>query len=205
VEIRLFTPESGPLPVAGKAIGEAVTELLAGREVWFSPNTRLQAVDPQGKKLVFQDGTDASYDLLIAVPLHEVPTVVREAGLAEEGGWVKVDRETMATPFERVYAIGDVTGIPLANGRPLPKAGVFAHGEAEVVARNIAAEIGGGESRWAFGGEGSCFLETGYGKAGYVTGNFYAEPDPEVRMRQPSFLWRWVKEGFIRTWLWRWF
>ena len=205
VEIRLFTPESGPLPVAGKAVGEAVTELMAGREVRFSPNARLQAVDPQEKKLVFQDGTDASYDLLIAVPLHEVPTVVREAGLAEEGGWVKVDRETMATPFEQVYAIGDVTGIPLVNGLMLPKAGVFAHGEAEVVARNIAAEIGGGESRWAFGGEGSCFLETGYGKAGYVSGNFYAEPDPNVRMRQPSFLWRWVKEGFIRTWLWRWF
>ncbi len=205
VEIRLFTPESGPLPVAGKAVGEAVTELMAGREVRFSPNARLQAVDPQEKKLVFQDGADASYDLLIAVPLHEVPTVVREAGLAEDGGWVKVDRETMATPFEQVYAIGDVTGIPLVNGLMLPKAGVFAHGEAEVVARNIAAEIGGGESRWAFGGEGSCFLETGYGKAGYVSGNFYAEPDPNVRMRQPSFLWRWVKEGFIRTWLWRWF
>jgi sulfide:quinone oxidoreductase len=205
VEIRLVTPEPAPLPVAGAAIGRAVTELLAGREVWFSPNTRLQAVDPQGKKLVFQDGTDAPYDLLIAVPFHEVPTVVREAGLAEEGGWVKVDRETMATPFEDVYAIGDVTQIPLASGLMLPKAGVFAHGQAEVVARNIAAKIKGGEGRWAFGGDGSCFLETGYGKAAYVTGNFYAEPNPEVRMRQPSLLWRWVKEGFLRTWLWRWF
>ncbi|TET96674.1 MAG: NAD(P)/FAD-dependent oxidoreductase [Dehalococcoidia bacterium] len=205
VEIRLFTPEPAPLPVAGEAIGSAVTELLAGREIWFSPNARLQAVDPQGKKLVFLDGLDASYDLLIAVPLHEVPTVVREAGLAEEEGWVKVDRETMATTFEGVYAIGDVTQVSLASGLMLPKAGVFAHGEAEVVARNIAAEIKGGKGRWDFGGEGGCFLETGYGKAAKVTGNFYTEPDPEVRMRQPSFLWRWEKEGFIRTWLWRWF
>ncbi len=205
VEIRLFTPEPRPLPVAGEAIGEAVTEILAGREIWYSPNTRLQSVDPEAKRLDFQDGIDAPYDLLIGVPIHEVPTVVRQAGLAEEGGWVKVDRETLATQFERVYAIGDVTGIPLANGLQLPKAGVFAHGEAEVVARNIAAEINDGETRWAFGGEGSCFLETGYGKAAYVTGNFYAEPDPEVKMRQPSFLWRWVKEGFVRTWLYRWF
>jgi len=164
VEIRLFTPEPAPLPVAGEAIGSAVTELLAGREIWFSPNARLQAVDPQGKKLVFLDGLDASYDLLIAVPLHEVPTVVREAGLAEEEGWVKVDRETMATTFEGVYAIGDVTQVSLASGLMLPKAGVFAHGEAEVVARNIAAEIGGGKRRWDFGGEGGCFLETGYGR-----------------------------------------
>jgi sulfide:quinone oxidoreductase len=205
VEIRLFTPEPAPLPVAGEAIGGAVTEILAGREIWFSPNMRLQAVDAQKQRVVFQDGSDAPYDLLIAVPLHEVPTVVREAGLAEEGGWVKVDRETMATPFEGVYAIGDVTQIPLVNGLTLPKAAAFAHGEAEVVARNIAAEIKGGEGRWAFGGEGACFLETGFGKAAYLTGSFYTEPNPEVRMRQPSFLWRWVKEGFIRTWLWRWF
>ena len=205
VEIRLFTPEPTPLPVAGAAISLGVTEILAGREIWFSPSTRLKAVDPEARKLTFEDGTDAAYDLLIGVPLHEVPAVVRDAGLAKEGGWVSVDRETLATSFEGVYAIGDVTGIPLANGKPLPKAGVFAHGEAEVVARNIAAEINGGETRWAFGGEGSCFLETGFGKAAYVTGNFYAEPDPDLKMRQPSFLWRWVKEGFVRTWLWRWF
>ena len=205
VEIRLFTPEPAPLPVAGAAIGLAVTEILAGREIRFSPSSRLKAVDPKERILTFEDGTDAAYDLLIGVPLHEVPTVVREAGLAQEGGWVSVDRETLATSFEGVYAIGDVTGIPLANGKPLPKAGVFAHGEAEVVARNIAAEINGGDTRWAFGGEGSCFLETGFGKAAYLTGNFYGEPDPDLKMRQPSFLWRWVKEGFVRTWLWRWF
>jgi sulfide:quinone oxidoreductase len=56
-----------------------------------------------------------------------------------------------------------------------------------------------------FGGEGACFLETGFGKAAYVTGRFYAEPDPEMVLRHPSFLWRWVKEGFTRNWLWRWF
>ena len=203
VEIRLFTPEPAPLPVAGKAVSQEVTEILAGREIRFSPSSRLQAVDPEAKKLTFQDGADAAYDLLIGVPLHEVPTVVREAGLAEEGGWIKVDRETLATSFEGVYAIGDVTGIPLANGLMLPKAGVFAEGQADVAARNIAAEITGGKGPWAFDGKGSCFLETGYGKAAFVTGNFYAEPHPEVQMRQPSILWRWVKEGFIRTWFWR--
>jgi len=205
IEIRLFTPEPAPLPVAGKAVGQEVTELLAGREIGFSPNTKLQSVDPAAKKLAFEDGSEAPYDLLIGVPLHEVPTVVREAGLAERGGWVKVDRDTLATEFEGVYAVGDMTAIPLANGKMLPKAGVFAHGEAEVVARNIAAEISDGPTRWAFGGEGACFLETSFGRAAYVKGNFFAEPDPELQMRRPGFLWHWVKEGFVRTWLWRWF
>jgi sulfide:quinone oxidoreductase len=205
IEIRLFTPEPAPLPVAGEAVGREVTELLDRREVGYSPNSRLQSVDPAAKKLTFEGGSEAPYDLLIGVPLHEVPTVVREAGLAEPGGWVKVDRGTLATEFEGVYAVGDVNAITLPNGRPLPKAGVFAHAEAEVVARNIAAEIGDGGTRWAFGGEGACFLETGFGRAAYVKGNFFAEPDPEVQMRPPGMLWRWVKEGFVRTWLWRWF
>ena len=205
VEIRLFTPEPAPLPVAGKAVGQAVTELLANREVGFSPNSRLKSVDPQTKKLAFEDGSEAPYDLLIGVPLHEVPTVVREAGLAEQGGWVKVDRDTLATEFEGVYAVGDMTAVALPSGKMLPKAGVFAHGEAEVVARNIAAEISDGQTRWAFGGEGACFLETGFGRAAYVKGNFFAEPEPELQMRRPGMLWRWVKEGFVRTWLWRWF
>jgi NADH dehydrogenase FAD-containing subunit len=46
-----------------------------------------------------------------------------------------------AVPF--VYAIGDVVAIPLTLDKPLPKAGVFAHGEAEIVAKNIAHGITG--------------------------------------------------------------
>jgi len=38
-----------------------------------------------------------------------------------------------------------------------------------------------------------------------VRGILPPEPEPEIVMRHPSFLWHWVKEGFIRNWLWRWF
>lgn len=206
VDIRIFTPEPQPLPVAGKAAGQQLIDLLAGREVWYSPGVRLKSVDQQAKKLLFEDGTDAPFDLLIAPPVHRVPDVILAAGLAQPGGWVKVDRETLATEAPDVYAIGDINAIPLANGMMLPKAGVFAHGEAEVVARNIASEITrGADAHWAFGGQGSCFLETGYGKAAYAVGRFFAEPEPDVVLRQPSFLWHWAKIGFERMWLWRWF
>ena len=205
VEVHLFTPEPAPLPVAGQAVGHEVTELLTERGIWFSPNATLKAVDPKAHKLLFEDGSDAPCDLVVGVPFHETPTLVREAGLAAEGGWVEVDRETLETAHEGVFAIGDVNNVRLANGKSLPKAGVFAHGEAEVVARNVAAEITGGQDLWAFGGEGACFLETGGGKAAYVSGRFFAEPEPEVELRGPGRFWRWAKEGFIRSWLWRWF
>ena len=204
VEIQVVTPERQPLPVAGQEVGGQVLEILAGREVRFSPDSRVRSVDAEGKLLRFQDGTETAFDLLIAVPGHRSPHVLEETGLVSDGEWLPVDRETLATQFEGVYAIGDVASIPLANGMMLPKAGVFAHGEAEVVARNIAAEIMGGQ-QWAFGGEGPCFLETGFGKAGYAAGKFYAEPEPTVMLRRPSILWHWQKQGFERWWLWRWF
>ena len=66
--------------------------------------------------------------------------------MSNEAGWIPVDRQTLATPHEHVFAIGDVTavGIP-GRWKPdvplmLPKAGVFAHAQALVVAHRIAAE-----------------------------------------------------------------
>ncbi|MFZ3062153.1 MAG: NAD(P)/FAD-dependent oxidoreductase, partial [Actinomycetota bacterium] len=87
----------------------------------------------------------------------------------------------------------------------LPKAGVFAHYQADVVAHNIAAEIKGSRSRKAFDGRGYCFVEMGYGKAGFDSGNFYTEPQPTVRLRKPGRLWHWGKILFEKWWLWRWF
>jgi len=104
-------------------------------------------------------------------------------------GWVSVDRYTLETGFPRVYALGDVVSIPLTVGKPLPKAGVFAHGEGEVVARNIARAITGAGAAARFDGHGECFIEIGGGKAGFGSGNFYAEPKPMVTLRGPG--WRW--------------
>ncbi|MEE8370251.1 MAG: NAD(P)/FAD-dependent oxidoreductase, partial [Dehalococcoidia bacterium] len=185
--------------------GQMVIDLLASRQIAFNGGVRLKSVDQEAKKLAFEGGGEAAFDLLVATPVHSVPGVLVAAGMAKEGGWVTVDRETMATPFPDVYAVGDATAVPLANGMMLPKAGVFAHGEAEIVARNIAAEINGRQSDWAFGGQGACFLETGFGKAAFAEGNFFAEPDPKVVVRSPSRFRRWQKLGFERTWLWRWF
>jgi len=117
---------------------------------------------------------------------------------------VKVDPRTLATPFERVWAVGDVTGIPLPNGKSLPKAGVFAAGQAEVVARNVSALVRGRAPTAEFNGEGACFVEMGGGRAGFAAGDFYATPDPVVRLKTPGRRWHWGKVLLERTWFPRW-
>jgi len=157
------------------------------------------------RRLEFANGVTVAYDLLAYVPPHQAPRVVRESGLTAGGGWMEVNRHTMETAHERVYALGDVVSIPLKLGKPLPKAGVFAHAEAEVVARNIVRAITGQGEPAAFGGEGACFIETGDGKAGFGEGNFYAEPVPEVTIHAPSRMRHVEKVLFEKDWLRRWF
>jgi sulfide:quinone oxidoreductase len=117
-----------------------------------------------------------------------------------------VDRGTLETKFPGVYALGDVTGITLTSiNKPLPKAGVFAHNEAEVVAHNIARAITGKGAEQHFTGDGECFIETGDARAAFGSGNFYADPAPQIRLKRPSMMLHLGKVAYEKYWLWRWF
>jgi sulfide:quinone oxidoreductase len=204
-QLDLYAAEPAPMGVTGPVLSGAVKGILEQKGIAYHPEHQIVTVDPEARRLRFANGDEAEFDLLVYIPPHRVPAVVQQAGLAQEGGWVPVDRASFATRFPGVYAIGDVTSVPLAMGKPLPKAGVFAHAQAEVVAANLAAEWSGSGNRRVFDGHGECFLETGEGRAGLGAGNFYAEPLPQVTLRGPSRWWHWGKVLFERRWLREWF
>ncbi len=199
-EVLLVTPEPQPMPVAGPALGAAVTSLLRDRGIVFQPNRPPAAIDPARRELVFADGTREHFDLLAAVPPHRAPEVVRASSLANQSGWIPVDPQTLRTRADDVYAIGDIAAIALPNGKLLPKAGVFAHAEALVVARRIAAERAGSRAP-AFDGVGYCWVETGGGRAAFASGDFYADPAPRIDLRGPGASWHLGKVLFERVWI----
>ena len=199
-EVALFTPEPQPMPVAGPAMGAAVSQLLAERGIALNTTRTLSSIDAQAHELVFADGARERFDLLAAVPPHRAPEVVRRSALAAASGWIPVDAATLRTTYENVYAIGDVTSITLGNGKPLPRAGVFAHAEAQVVARQIHASFGGPAAP-TFDGKGYCWVELGGGRAAFADGAFYASPAPEVLLRKPGRLWHLGKVLFERSWI----
>jgi sulfide:quinone oxidoreductase len=83
----------------------------------------------------------------------------------------------------------------------LPKAGVFAHAQAKVVAQRIAAEIAGGGKPSEFPGVGYCMLEAGESLAGFAFGDFFAEPSPQIELRKIGKTWHLGKVLFEQWWL----
>lgn len=201
VTVEVYAAEPGPMGVAGPEMSAAVKQLLESKGIPYHPEHQVKSVDRAARRLEFANGAHADFDVLAYVPPHRAPRVVREGALAGETGWISVDRHSLATRFAGVYALGDVVSIPLALGKPLPKAGVFAHAEAMVVARNIVAAVGGKPEHERFDGHGECFIEIGDGKAGYGGGDFYAEPKPIVRVRAPGRRWHLGKVLFEKAWL----
>jgi sulfide:quinone oxidoreductase len=205
VQIDIYTPEPGPMSLAGPENSRQLRAMVEAKGVGYHPEHTVTSVDAGNKRIVFTNGATVDFDLLVYVPPHRAPRVVRDAGLTGESGWIPVDKYKLTTKFSNVYAIGDVTGIKLSVGKPLPKAGVIAHGQAEVVVNNIILEITGKGKSEEFDGHGVCFIETGNGKAGMGNGDFYAEPAPKMKLHKPGYLMHLGKVAFEKYWLFKWF
>lgn len=200
-EVAVFAAEPAPMGTAGPNVSAAVKDMLAQRSIAYYPEHKVVRVDPGAKRIHFANEHTADFDLLVFVPPHRLPQALVGSDIVGPSGWIAVDKHTLATTVAGVYAIGDNVSIPLSIGKPLPKAGIFAHAQAEVVAHNLANPA----APKKFDGQGSCFIETGYHRAGMGSGDFYAEPSPNVRVHRPAILWHLGKVLFEKSWLYRWY
>lgn len=179
VEVVVATPQPMTLPAAGVDASQYVAGHLGDRDIVLHERSRV--VDVTDGRLHFEGGNQLTFDLLLGVPADVAPPVVQP--LVGASGWLEPDRHTLRTSSSRVYAVGDCTTIPNAIGA-LPKAGVFAAAEGEVAARNIVADLTGGDGA-QFDGHGHCFLELPGRRVAFVQGDFYADP-PEIELTEAS-------------------
>lgn len=202
VTIRAVSPAPAPLPISAdgsaviaKNFAECGIELLTGR--------RITALDSGSRAAVLDDGEHVPFDLFMGVPVHRVPEVVAASGLTE-GGWVRVDPYSLETSHPNVFAIGDVTAIPVGPGA-IPKAGAFADRGAKAVAQTIASRVRGTGEPGRFDGVGACYLEFGDGNIAKVDADYLGGPEPRVAFLGPSAEYVPDKERFAASRLARWF
>ena len=186
IDIDFYTPAPIALPVAGAKLSQDIVNLLNDNHINFHPLHKLKAV--VDKEIIeFENGNKTNYDLLIGIPPHKVPTVIKNSGLVKEGqNWIDVDKFSLKTNYENVFAIGDVTEIKVDQVAIIPKAGIFAEGQAKSVSYQIIDDITNQSHNVKFDGRGFCFMEIGSKKAGYLTADFYDITGPITRLEPPS-------------------
>jgi sulfide:quinone oxidoreductase len=194
--ISIHTPEGIPMATAGPEMGAFIKSQLEAREITLHAKRHVVCVDGESRRVRFADGAEAAFDLLLCVPVHAAPAVVRESGLTGGGAWIAVDPCTMEVSLDtaggRVFAIGDVTTVSLPgrfkSDMPLvlPKAGVMAEAQALVVAQRIADLVQGRPPTLEFDGRGFCYLEMGRGEAVRAEGSFFNMPHPVMEKHTPD-------------------
>jgi sulfide:quinone oxidoreductase len=195
INLDFYAPAPLALPIAGPEISNNVVNMISQQGILFHSSHKLKSVSD--KQLEFENGARLDYDLLVGIPPHRAPEVIRSSGLAN-GDWVTVDRHSMKTSHKNVFAIGDVTEIKV-GAMAVPKAGIFAEEEAKVAARQIIDEIMSKPAMAAFNGQGYCFMEVGGRQAGYIEADFYNPAGPSIRLEPPSEQNYEKKQDFERT------
>lgn len=195
-EISLVMPLPRPIPPSPVA-SDALLVAFEERGIQWHPERLVRELDPARKVAVFADGSELNYDLFLGVPVHRVPAVVEASGMTVDG-WIPVDPRTLETAYPGVYAVGDVTSVGT------PKAGVFAEGQAIVVADAIIASARGGDSA-QYDGVGICYLEFGDERVARVEVTFQPGQAPFGDYEAPSEELAAVKAEFGSSRARRWF
>jgi sulfide:quinone oxidoreductase len=110
-----------------------------------------------------------------------------------------VNPHTLETVFPGVYAVGDVTSVGT------PKAGVFAEGQAAVVATAIMARQAGRKSSVQYDGRGQVYMEFGHRQVARLDLTFAAGLSPTGTFQAPSTDLTGHKSEFVTTRIQRWF
>ena len=182
VQIDFYSPAPITLPAAGPEVSKQILDLVNSEKIIFHNSKKIKCVE--SKKLIFEND-EANFDILLAIPPHVAPKVIYDSNLAKEPGFIPIDRDCK-TPYQNIFAVGDVTSLVVIDSMTVPKAGIFAEGEGITVAKNIISKLESKETSVLFDGKGGCFLESGKDTASILEVDMFTDPKPSTHLTEPT-------------------
>lgn len=163
-----FTPYPRAYPA--EPMNEIVEPILRERGIEVCTFFDLEQVDPANRTLHSLEGQQIAYDLaFIAPPFVGASIRYEPAEVLDEDRLLRADKHTLRVlGVEDAYALGDAANLPTS------KAGVGAHLQAKVIAKELAGEAA------QFDGRTNCPLDMGYGKGTFIISSYTA---PVVKYR----------------------
>jgi sulfide:quinone oxidoreductase len=131
-------------------------------EVHFKHN--LVELRPASKEAVFKnldtgENVVQPYDMIHVVPPMSAPDFIKKSPLANEAGWVDVNKDTMQhVRYPNVFSLGDASSLPTS------KTAAAIRAQSPVLTANLLSAMKGGQPVANYDGYTSCPLITAYGK-----------------------------------------
>jgi sulfide:quinone oxidoreductase len=189
------------VPFYAQALDKVIAHYAAKPQ--FGHN--LVAVDGPRRQAVFEVGTDKKrltmdFEMLHVVPPQSAPTFIKNSPLANEAGWLAVDKHTLRhDKYDNVFGLGDCTSTPNS------KTAAAVRAQTPVLVANVLAAMVGKPLEARYDGYASCPLTTSRGKVmlaefaydGVVTPSFPFDP------RVPRRAYWWLKKSYLPRLYWR--
>lgn len=204
-EVHFYThaPAMFAVPLFAKELDKVAARY--GIQVHFQRN--LVAVDGENRKAIFEavgeqdkgKRVSSEFDMIHITPPQSPPAAVRNSPLANEAGYVDLDKNTMQhTKYKNIFGLGD------AGSTPNSKTAAAIRKQSPVVVTNLLASINKDPLSTDYDGYASCPLTTAYGKVmiaefiygGKVTPTFPLDP------RQERLSYWWIKTTGLPLMYW---
>jgi sulfide:quinone oxidoreductase len=174
--ITLFTPAETIAEDAGLKNVKKFLSLADSMGIHYKNNVGdVQRLTGEG--IEFTNGDSLEAELKIILPNWSAHDLLRDLPISDSAGFIITDLLMRNTKYPNVFAAGDCAAVSV------PKLGSTAHKEAEIVARQIAKDVGKMEPEKAdtpLQPEIFCLGDMGGGKAFYIRSNTWFGGKDEV-------------------------
>jgi sulfide:quinone oxidoreductase len=154
-----------------------LSKLVEERDIETHYSVDLVEIVPEEKKAIFEqiEGGDQlviDYEMIHVTPPQGPPDFIKESPIANEDGWVDVDKyTTQHVEYPNVFSLGDCSSLPTS------KTGAAVRKEVPVTVENLLSEMRGDALEAKYNGYASCPLVTGYGRLILCEFDYDGNPD----------------------------
>jgi len=177
---------------------KTLEKVIARKEIDCRFQHELVEILPETHEAVFKslesgERITLPYDLLHVTPPMGPPTFLAASPLADEQGWIDVDRQTLRHKrYANVFALGDCSNLPTS------KTGAAIRKQAPVLVRNLLAATAGRVPDAIYDGYTSCPLVTGYGKLVMAEFDYDKQPQETFPIDQSRERWSmWLVKRYL--------
>ena len=138
----------------------ALEKVLEEKNLQPSYEHNLVEVKAAEKVAIFDhkgEKVEKKYDFLHVVPPMSSPDFIKKSPIADEGGWVDVDKYSLQhNKYPNIFSLGDCSSLPTS------RTGAAIRKQAPVLAKNLLSLMRGKELSAKYDGYASCPLVTSY-------------------------------------------